>query len=268
MIFNSYHWYGCKLGNPVLEQARATLAQVTERGSARRAALDVLLYSGDTTAIGTALDHYTYAEARTRQGGTNPFAPCAGELRARARDLLRQPPLPASASGSGQEGANHLSALGALQHLAEPSDSALVGDLLAAATSPDLRYEAASVADLLLRESPEPDPRLIRLLAALVMNDAATIDERRTALRAIGHARSADVIPIVLQVARLGNLQLQASAALILVDRDLEGHRPFIEQLVATWPANAPDPAIDVIEILQGAGDEADSDQDDSDNDE
>src|SRR5215212_4844252 len=124
MTFNTYYWHGYVLQDAQLERARSTLA--TSGGRDATGAFELLLRSDEPAAVGIALDHYHYVDASTRHGSGSPFAPYAGSVRARALDMLRQPPIPAG--GVTEEGANHASALGALLNLAEPEDAELITD--------------------------------------------------------------------------------------------------------------------------------------------
>lgn len=264
MRFNTYHWHGCVLGDPVLERARDELASVS-RGLARVSAFEALLRSGNTAAISIALDHYAHAESSSRHGTGNLFAPYAREVLEHARELLRQPALPASASGAEEDGANHASALGAMLNLAEAEDVELITQALERTATPNVQFTGAMAAKTAVEKSTEPNDRLVDTLARILMDESIHMEQRKAALSALSAARSPRAIESIVQATEQSDLRLQASAALILADRYLAMHRALIEQLVASWPENAPYPASEVIEILEeddgGDGDDEDGDE-------
>lgn len=243
MTFDSFYWHGARTGTPELEQARERLA-----ASSDRAAFELLLRSGDPVAIGVALDQYDYADASTRHGTTNPFEGYHDEVIARARDILRGPPSPASLGA--EPGANHASALGALANVAEPEDSELILRALEQASTLNLRFAAARTAGTALEKSPQPDARLVDALARLLLDEAAGREVRDAALSALGGARSDAATDALLRVTRVSDVRRQASAAVHLLDRDLRAHRAYVEELVRSWPEDPPYPAGDVLEML------------------
>ena len=249
MTFDSYHWHGARTGTPELERARERLAS-----SHDRAAFELLLRSGDPVATGVALDQYSYADASTRHGTDNPYDGVSDEVFARAREILRGPPSPASLGA--EPGANHASALGALLNAAEPEDSELIVRALEQASTANLRFAAAFAAGTALEKSPSPDERLVTALAGILLDETVDRDSRLAAVSALGGARSAAATDALLRATRVADLGLQASAALHLLDRDLHGHRAHVEALARSWPADPPYPAGDVLELLAGEADE------------
>jgi hypothetical protein len=251
MTFDSYHWHGARTGTPALERARERLAS-----SHDRAAFELLLRSGDPVAAGIALDQYSYADASTRHGTDNPYAGFSDEVFARAREILRGPPSPASLGA--EPGANHASALGALLNAAEPEDSELIVCALEQASTVNLRFAAAFTAGTALEKSPSPDERLVAALAGILLDETTVdLDSRRAAVSALGGARSAAATDALLRATRVSDISLQASAALHLLDRDLHAHRAHVEALARSWPEDPPYPAGDVFELLAEAATEA-----------
>ncbi|MFC5752013.1 hypothetical protein [Actinomadura rugatobispora] len=99
----SFYWRGCAEGEAI---------------GADRPMLE-LLRSGDTVAMGIALDHIQHSWALSRFGGDVPYEDLAGEVLECARTLLRRPPTPAALSPQTGEGANHASALNAMMRRGE-----------------------------------------------------------------------------------------------------------------------------------------------------
>jgi hypothetical protein len=246
MTFGTYYWHGADLG--ALAQARAELTEPTS-AAARDKVFRTLLRSAVPAAIGTALDHYQYAEAASRYGGENPFASYAPEVLDRARELLRQDALGAGEGGAAVAGANHASALGAMMNLAEPIDADLIARALETPT-PEVREAGLLAAGRALELSDAPEPRLIQVLADTVLDDTLPSRDRVEALHVLGSAPVPEVIELALRALRTGDLALQAEAALILAERDLDAYRAAIAAVVATWPADVPWSATEIRNLL------------------
>lgn len=245
MTFDSYHWRRATLGTPELERARALVSTTNDRAS-----FELLLRSNDTAAVGIALDQYQYGEATSRWGTPNPFAEHSTEVAARARATLREPPSPETEQA--HAGANHASALTALTNLIEPEDACFVVHALAHTPTADLRSAATTAAGRVLEKANTPDAPLVAALEKLIFDDTLPIRERIDALSSLACGASIRVTSVLLRVLENPEVKLQAHAALHLLDRDQGVHRPAVERVVRTWPAEPPYPAEDVLEALDG----------------
>jgi len=246
MTFDSYHWRKATLGTPELERARALVSTTHDRAS-----FELLLRSNDIAAVGIALDQYQHGEATSRWGTANPFADHSAEVAARAREILREPPSPASHQT--HAGANHASALNALTNLIEPDDAELVAQALARASTADLRCAATIAAGRAFEKMSDPNGQLIVALERMVFDDILTPGERVDALNSLARASSALVTDILLRVLRLPDVKLQAHAAVHLLDREQGAHRAAVEAAAQAWPADPPYPANEVFDALEEA---------------
>lgn len=253
MTFNTYYWHGSKLADPSLETAREELNS-SQDATSRKNAFLVLLRSDHPAAVGTAFDHYDYAESSSRHGSENIFSGYAPEVLHRAREILQQPPLPAEVSGAEEDGANHASALGAMLNLAQPEDSELITKALTEQPrNPGVFEAATSVARTSLERSAVPDQLLLDALSRIVFDDASPATDRTTALRALGGARSPQATELIVRASGIDKLKIQTHAAGILAHQDINQHRALLERLVTSWPDDAPYPAADVIDMLNEA---------------
>lgn len=242
MTFDSYHWYNSRSATPMLEAARKQVAK------GDRKAFEVLLRSGDPVAVGIALDQFHYADTATRHGTSSPFDEYSDEVVAQARAVLREEPsLPSPGT---EEGASHASALLALMNLAEPEDASLIARALEKTHTTNLRLAAAYAASTALEKSSSPDEGLIAALDRLVRDDTAGLDERQTALSALGRTPADSAIDALSRALALSELSLQAISALHLLDRDLPRYRTLVEDIVRAWPEDPPYPANEVLELL------------------
>jgi hypothetical protein len=252
MTFNTYYWHGHEFVDEELQRAWRILSEGNGRESI--AAFERLLRSPDPIATCVALDYYDYADASERHGAANPFHAYRNEVRIRARNILRD--APSEKSGTIESGANHASALGALLNLAEVQDSDAVASALEKATTSNVRFVGANVAGKVLQQAPHDADRLMRILERIALDSEAGDDERNAAVRAIAVAPPLRAAEALLRVSATDDLGLQASAALALLDIDVEKHREYVQRLVDTWPADPPYPAQDVIEALTSAPEE------------
>jgi hypothetical protein len=245
MSFDSYHWRRATLGTPELERARALVSTTHDRAS-----FELLLRSDDTAAVGIALDQYQYGEASSRWGTPNPFAEHSAEVAARARTVLREPP---SLEGDqAHAGANHASALNALSNLIAPEDADIVAHALAHAQTADLRGAATAAAGRVLEQASNLSAPLIAALEKMIFDDALAPGERIDALSSLACGSSALVTDVLLRVLETPDVKLQAHAALHLLERGQGVHRPAVERVARTWPAEPPYPADEVLEALAG----------------
>lgn len=260
MTFDSYHWQRATLPTPELERARALVSTTHDRAS-----FELLLRSNDTAAAGIALDQYQYGEATSRWGTPNPFAEYSAEVAARARAMLREPPSPETQQA--HTGANHASAFTALTNLIEPEDANFVVQAFTRTPTADLRSAATTAAGRVLEKANTPSAPLVaaleKIVAALermIFDAALTTRERIDALSSLACGASEHVTNVLLRVLENPDVKLQAHAALHLLDRDQGVHRPTVERIVRTWPAEPPYPAEDVLEALRGGSPSAPTD--------
>jgi hypothetical protein len=243
MIFDSYYWHSVRVRSPELQQARERLASTQDR-----AAFEQLLRSGDPVAVGIALDHYRHADVSTRLGTANPFERYRDEVIAASRAVLCGPPSPAT--DDVMEGANYISALGVLMNVAGPCDAGLILGALERVSSSELRLVAAAAASTLLENAPEPDDRLVAALAEIAVDETASRDAREAAVSTVGRTRSQAATRALLRILDVADIQLQAVAALHLLDSDQRTHRARVEEVVRTWPETPPYPADEVLDLL------------------
>ncbi|MFC4012964.1 hypothetical protein ACFOY2_37450 [Nonomuraea purpurea] len=222
--------------------ALAELNKPTSREAYLRA-FGTLLHSGDTAAVCAALDDYQHEEALTRFGGSNPLEPFATEVLFVARDLLRGPAEPDA----------HASALNVMRNLAEYEDADLIADALDGATDVDVLQAGLSAAACALMDEPEPNPRLLAMLIAMVFDETRDVDERCDALSALDHVDAPEVEDALVRASASSELNLQVSAVLRLaMPGRIRVHRERIERLVASWPDNVGGNATFVRERLDG----------------
>ncbi|MFK0246911.1 hypothetical protein ACIQUM_19605 [Amycolatopsis azurea] len=251
MTFYSYHWHGIHLEDPKLERARTGLASSHDPETTTHTFL-TLLRSDRTAAIGIALDNYDYAETSSRHGTGNLFSPYAAEVLEKARLLLRQPPLPANESGTGEDGANHASALLAMLNLAEEEDAGPVAAALAGAAGANVRQAAMSTACTVMERSTTPNHVLVDTLTDIIFDAACAGKQRAAALDALAGSKSGHITDLLLRATEVDDLNVQVSAAYNLAHADLERHRALLERLVSTWPTEVPYPGTDVLDMLSG----------------
>ena len=253
MPFHSYYWNEHEFASPRLQVAWQQL-RVPEDDEARLAAFQALLHDESVAAQCIALDHHAYMESQERHGARNPFAGFADEVRKCARQRLRDDAFPGEAAGGVEPGASHASALGALLNLAKADDAALVARALSRTASRSVLHEGVRAARAVLGDAGNsggpPDRSLIAALQAIVQDGEQPDDLRAAAIMAFADCRTPDITSVLREATGLGSLRLQATAAWLLAD-DLDLHRPLIETLVASWPADPPYPASEVIEILK-----------------
>ncbi|MGO1051575.1 hypothetical protein [Crossiella sp. CA198] len=250
MTIESHHWRGCSLSDGALERMRQDLLRSVRAPGSRDAFLS-LLRSGDTVAVGVALDFYHHLDSLTRFGTDNPFYGDRAEVLWQARSVLAQPPSPAELSPSGGAGANHASALAAMLNLAESEDAGLVADALGGSINPEVRSMAAMTAGRVLRQSETPDSRLLDNLASGIRDSHVPLPERLDLLASLAGVNAPEAISVLVSTLQADELKLQVNAAYFLAADDLlAAHRSLLEQVVETWPENAPYPADEVRDAL------------------
>jgi hypothetical protein len=203
-------------------------------GEGRLRAFRTLLDSGDPAAVGIALDHWWSSSGLVRHLGEDGRDAERPHVLARVREVLREPPTPASLSPRVGEGANHLSALEALRVSGTVEVEALV-HILDAAVNERVRWTAVSAVGSLVEEAEGLDPRLIEALADLACDDDVEIEIRVGAVRVLEEVPGGQARAALVRVAGCPEEDMQVAAAYALTSS--EEHRELIERLVASWPA-------------------------------
>lgn len=230
--FHSHYWRHRELTGASARALAELMAPTEPR--AYLAAFRTLLHSDDTVAAGIALDHFQYAEALTRFGRESALDQLAPEVLAVARELLRQPPLPAE--GDVGAGANHASALLAMMNLAGPADADLIAAALERATTGDVRQAACRAAGNALHGA-EPSRRLIATLGAVAFDERLDVAERTQALSALSEADAPEATELLLRATESTELAVQLVAADGLTRGNrLAEHRDLLVRLAASWP--------------------------------
>ncbi|MEO3873473.1 hypothetical protein ABGB18_32075 [Nonomuraea sp. B12E4] len=205
---------------------------------ARLGAFSARLQSDDVHVVSRALESYQTAEAHTRFGGDNPYWPLAGEVLFAARDLLGMPPSPGDEDIP--EGRTHSSALTVMMHLAEAEDADLIADALEGAPTAGVREAALRAARSALMEGEEPNPRLLAMISAMVLDETLDVSDRQDALSALDDLDSPEVEALIVRVSESSDLELQVSAASCLATPlRLRVHRDRVRRLVESWPQEA-----------------------------
>ncbi|MFI7135866.1 hypothetical protein ACIBQ1_60190 [Nonomuraea sp. NPDC050153] len=225
-----------------LDEALTELRKPSGREAYLRA-FSTLLHSEDADAVCAALDDYRHEEALTRFGGSNPLEPFANEVLFVARDLLSRPAAPDV----------HASALNVLGNLAECEDVDLIADALDAATDADVLANGLSAATAALMDELGPNPRLLAMIIAMVLDETLDVDTRCEALSALDQVDAPEVDDLLVRASESGEQALQISAAIRLsMPGRIRAHRERVERLVASWPENMGRDARAVRENLEG----------------
>jgi hypothetical protein len=246
-VFDSYYWHGARL-DPDLERARSAVRD----GDVKMAvdAFRALLASPRVAANGIALDHYHYAEATSRFGVENPFAVASGDVVNTARALLDAPPVVEGADGASIAGANHASALGALVNLADESDADRLADVIEGRPDPVVLGLALQCAGTVLETGASPG-RLATVVRGLAQDPEVPARERGNALHLVALTDPGIAEHLAGELIGSSDLRLQADAAWLLADRDLDHYRQLLEEVVGSWPDDAPYPAFEVRQLLE-----------------
>jgi hypothetical protein len=240
---HSRHWEGHRLTDPHLYAAHRELRRPSGEETYRRA-FRTLLHSGDTVAVGVALDHWSHPEGFAKHWGEDAREAGTTEVLAGARNLLRQPPSPADLSPVTGIGANHLSALHVLGMVtpATAVDNALLVTILQYPASDEVRRAAVSAAGQLLDDG--ADQRLIETLGAIARDEEVPVRDRTHALDALASAGDGAVTEELARAAACDNLYVQTAAALHLSHEDwIDGYRDLLVRLAAGWPDDHDDDA-------------------------
>ncbi|MEV0612443.1 hypothetical protein AB0I81_03895 [Nonomuraea sp. NPDC050404] len=200
-------------------------------GGSRLGTFSARLRSDDIDVVRAALDDYRDAQAHTRFGGDNPYWPLANEVLFAARDLLGRPQTPGAGGGA------HASALLVMMHLAEDVDADLIADALEGAPDAEVREAALLAAGCALSDGEEPNPRLLALISAMVLDETLETEDRKDALNALDDLDSPDVEALIVRLSESGDLELQVFAASCLATPlRLRVHRERVRRLVESWP--------------------------------
>ncbi|MDA3645452.1 hypothetical protein LZ318_18870 [Saccharopolyspora indica] len=184
------------------------------------------LKSDDIDVVCRALDDYQSAEADTRWGVDNPYRPLDDDVLFAARDLLRRP----------RSGHSHDSALTIMRHLAEAQDADLIADALEhpeyAAGSTG--FDAAGTA---LAAGEEPNPRLLTLIIAKVLDESLDVRERKEAMHSLDDLDLPEVEDLLVRLTESPDLELQVFAVgCLATSLRLRVHRDRVKRLVESWP--------------------------------
>ncbi|GAA2421437.1 hypothetical protein GCM10010191_36080 [Actinomadura vinacea] len=174
----SFYWQGCAEGDAI----------------AADRPLRELLRSGETVAMGIALDQIQRSWALSRFGGDVPYEDFEQEVLECARTLLRQPPTPAELSPYTGEGANHASALNAMMNIARAEDCGLIADVLERTSNPNVREAVASAAGAALSCCDDESAgcgRLVGLIGTFADDPRLPVLERARLLGALDRAPGA-----------------------------------------------------------------------------
>ncbi|MEV0701261.1 hypothetical protein AB0I53_25595 [Saccharopolyspora sp. NPDC050389] len=234
----TYYWNPARLDAPELETARQEL-ETSAGAMGWDEAFLALLRSGQTIPVSIALDTYSNEEATARWGFGNPLERHAEEVLDRARDVLRQPPMPAVDSGAVKDGADHSSALGAMMNLARPEDADLIAAVLRDPASSEVHLTGCTAAGRALWTE-EPSPVLIEVLSGIALDASRPTDERNHALRTLGSAETPLVAEIAARIAQTEDAKLRSTAIVVLARAHLDTHRELVERFFGTCPPTDP----------------------------
>lgn len=231
--FQSWYW-NCDFNDAELQAAFEATDTAATPDDFQRAFL-VLLRSEDIAARGIALDFFDRARTTSRFGEENPFEPYREEVLAVAREMLCRPPRPADDIAF--EGADHASALSALNHDAGPEDAEAVLGVLMRRPTGDLLDEALRTTGTVLSHSETPDARLVALIGELAFDHSLPIEDRRNALDALRDARGAQVTALLVRPTGEDDYRFQQKAAWALsFGKRFYAHRSLLQRLDASWP--------------------------------
>lgn len=227
---HSLNWEDVELDGELLEAHRRVRTPTSEEG--HHEAFRALLHSERPEAVGIALDHYHDEDGLTRYGIDDDEY--EAEVLAAARVLLGRP----SAFG----GAEHASAFNILFEHGEPEDAEMIAAMVRAReTPPVVRVRAMAAASACLYRWETPDEKVVDALEALIFDRSFDMDHRTQAVNALtGLGPVARITALLNRAARSDELPIQVEGAIGLTFHDLiDEHRPFLKELVASWPQDA-----------------------------
>jgi hypothetical protein len=194
---HSIHWEGHRLADPDLYRAHRRLRAPTVDESYHRA-LRTLLESDDQAAVGIALDHWWSPYGAVKRGGEQAREPERALVLNRIREVLRQPPSPATWGLD----AKHLTALSALDVVAAEEPS-LLAEVVVAAVSDRVRDRALDAVAAVFEDAEEADPRLVEALGKVARDENVPWHDR---VRALDLLEESPGTSPVAEVARLRDM--------------------------------------------------------------
>ncbi|WP_171163447.1 HEAT repeat domain-containing protein [Streptomyces sp. I05A-00742] len=159
-----------------------------------------------------------------------------------AREVLRQPPFPATPGGGRTEaGASHASALNILGELGTAEDAEAIASALGTdAASSVVRERAVDAAGPCLERWETPDGRVVAALEELIFDDSAGTDLRVDAVHALFGLDAPPVTAVLVRTARSAPFPVQVEAAVGLTYEHLvDRHGELLREVVASWPREA-----------------------------
>ena len=129
-------------------------------------ALRTRLESDDQAAVGIALDHWWSPDGAVKRGGEEAREPERALVLVRIREVLRQPPSPVEFSRMYGSEAKHLTALSALDVVAE-EEPFLLAEVVEAAASDHVRERALDAVEAVFKDAEEADLRLVEALGSV-----------------------------------------------------------------------------------------------------
>jgi hypothetical protein len=244
-------------GAPVPPDARAAverLERIELSVEERKAALLELLASDSFVARCLALDFYCRAlpDIRWRDVPLIEDALVEDAVRTAALRELAAPPYEhADPEAERRRGANHASALNALQHHANPTDAPLLARVLQECDDPSVLYQGVRAAGLVLRGEPA-HPELVGVLSQIASRREVDPETRAGAIGAIGGMADESVTPLLVASLADPELRISVVAARCLLERDIVGHRSLVAPVAAAWPTPEFPPYVvhEVLELL------------------
>ncbi|GAA0911383.1 hypothetical protein [Nonomuraea longicatena] len=239
--FHSVYWTSARLDDPRLRRAHEELMFPADDEGCLQAFL-TLLRSGDTVAVGIALDHYRASEGLRwtllDESAAERHLP---EVLGRARAVLRRPPSPAALNPEYGVGADHLSALDTIgvRH-AGPGDAGLVAHLIRSAATDSIRGEAVWMAYGVLGAAKAPE--VVAALRDLLFDpDPRWTGVRDRAVRVLAEKLGPEADEILLRLVRGDNRAAQGCAVYHLVGAGgLDRHRDLLVEIAEGWGNRAP----------------------------
>ncbi len=229
---HSTYWKKTDPQDPRLLEAHTEMRTPTSE-QAHRQAFRTMLHSGDTMAVGIALDLFNVGKGLARFDlDTQEFGP---EVLTVARYVLKQPPSTPKTLPKTRVGASHASAFDAFALLAEPEDAPLLAAALRRRNTPALVRERAFRATKgCLHRWNTPDEQLVAAVEELIFDPAAAMDDRTRAVITLFDIPGPQVTAVLLRAAHSSDLPIQIEGALglALIDQ----HRDLVRDLVASWP--------------------------------
>ncbi|MFC5183493.1 hypothetical protein [Actinomadura harenae] len=212
------------------------------------------LHSDDIEVVCDALSDYQQAQADTRWGVENRYAPLDGEVLAVSRDLLDR-----AAELDEEHRERALSwALTMVWHLGGDEDVDRVADVLDGDPSPGLREEALLAASTAFESDAfkggaVPNARLLAAVRAVALDESLDARDRGSAIHALGELDLPEVEELFIRLTASDDLGVQVSAAGQLArPAKIRAHRDLLQRLVDSWPEDAGPFSGDVRDAVEG----------------